>query len=83
MFQEDLNYGLYLSFPRHQTSNKEFERGISYNKSKDLSPLIIMLIMTKELYSILFLLVSIFYFVEWAKMKRLLPREPFEKIIGV
>ena len=48
MFREDLNYGLYLSFPRHQTSNKEFERGISYNKSKDLSPLIIMLIMTKE-----------------------------------
>jgi len=33
MFQEDLNYGLYLSFPRHQTSNKEFERGISYNRS--------------------------------------------------
>lgn len=38
MFQEDLNYGLYLSFPRRQASNKEFERGISYNKSKDLSP---------------------------------------------
>jgi len=48
MFREDLNYGLYLLFPRNQASNKEFERGISYKKSKDLSPLIIMLIMTKE-----------------------------------
>lgn len=51
MFQEDLNYGLYLSFPRHQASNKEIERDISYNKLKDLSPFIIMLIMTKEFYS--------------------------------
>jgi hypothetical protein len=48
MFQEDLNYGLYLSFPRNQASNKEIERGISYKKLKDLFPFIIMLIMIKE-----------------------------------
>jgi len=84
MFQEDLNYGLYLSFPRHQTSNKEFERGISYNKSKDLSPLIIMLIMTKEWYSIWFLLVSIFR--RMGENKKVITQRTFlgfDKIIGV
>lgn len=84
MFQEDLNYGLYLSFPRHQTSNKEFERGISYNKSKDLSPLIIMLIMTKEWYSIWFLLVSIFR--RMGEKKKVITQRTFlgfDKIIGV
>lgn len=84
MFREDLNYGLYLSFPRHQTSNKEIERGISYNKSKDLSPLIIMLIMTKEWYSIWFLLVSIFR--RMSENEKVITQRTFwgfDKIIGV
>ena len=35
MFQEDLNYGLYLSFPRHQASNKEIERSIPLHNYAD------------------------------------------------